>query len=178
MQAITGRVTSPAEGEESTRKKGRRDPPAGPDARSQSSSSNYAGGPNAAGNPSPFSAGTGMRIPGADSSTQAPYTFTSPRGSPGSAVPMKTGSSVTSSRPVRGISPGLSGYSASQSGPTTRQPVHCGCAASSNGRAVLGQLQANLDGSIQRMKAMPEHRVHGVTCPLYQQMSSFGDLLR
>ncbi|KAG8874322.1 hypothetical protein FRB97_005990, partial [Tulasnella sp. 331] len=93
MQAITGRVMSPAEGDESTRKKGRRDPPAGADARIQSSSSNHSGGPNAASNPSSFSTGTGIRIPGADSSAQASYTFTSPRGSPGSAVPMTTGSS-------------------------------------------------------------------------------------
>ncbi|KAG8875491.1 hypothetical protein FRB98_007791 [Tulasnella sp. 332] len=99
MQAITGRVMSPAEGDESTRKKGRRDPPAGADARIQSSSSNHSGGPNAASNPSSFSTGTGIRIPGADSSAQASYTFTSPRGSPGSAVPMTTGSSVSSSRP-------------------------------------------------------------------------------
>ncbi|KAG8843159.1 hypothetical protein FRB96_004335 [Tulasnella sp. 330] len=75
MQAITGRVMSPAEGDESTRKKGRRDPPAGADARIQSSSSNHSGGPNAASNPSSFSTGTGIRIPGADSSAQASYTI-------------------------------------------------------------------------------------------------------
>ncbi|KAG9020920.1 hypothetical protein FRB95_003228, partial [Tulasnella sp. JGI-2019a] len=175
MEAITGRRS---ESEESTRKKGRRDAPSAAETHNQSSSSNYLGGPGTAGNPSHFSTAPAMRIPGAESSTQASYTFTSPRGSPGSAVPMTTGSTVSTSRPVRGMSPGLSGYSASQSGPATRQPVHCGCAISPSGRAVLGQLQANLDGSIQRMKGLPEHRIHGVTCPLYQQMTSFGELLR
>lgn len=49
---------------------------------------------------------------------------------------------------------------------------------SSAGREILGQLQNNLSGSIQRLKAMPEHQRHGVNCPLYSQVLNFHDYVR
>lgn len=55
---------------------------------------------------------------------------------------------------------------------------HCGCAMSVAGREILGQLQNNLSGSIQRLKALPEHQRHGVNCPLYSQVMHLHEHIR
>lgn len=65
--------------------------------------------------------------------------------------------------------PGQSSSPNSGSGMLGNIP-HCGCAISTVGRQILGQLQTNLAESIHRLKALPEHQRHNVNCPLYTQV--------
>ncbi|KAG8925446.1 hypothetical protein FRC01_010156 [Tulasnella sp. 417] len=91
----------------------------------------------------------------------------------GSAKDDAKGKKPGASNTNQTVVPGQSGHphgSPSTGGGLLGSFGHCGCAVSSVGRQILGQLETNLAESILRLKALPEHQRNNVYCPLYAQV--------
>ncbi|KAG8905378.1 hypothetical protein FRB99_009047, partial [Tulasnella sp. 403] len=167
------RPQGPADEDDGKRKKGRRDDA---DIRSQSGSSSH----STVTAPAIAIPGQGYPSRGPSSQTSPPYlqqpSSGSPHGSPGAAFPFNQSSYISFTQPSLFSAPPA--IPVGPGGPSLGNIAHCGCAISPAGREILGQLQNNLVGSLQRLKAMPEHQRHTPNCPLYTEVVNFHNYLR
>ncbi|KIO33440.1 hypothetical protein M407DRAFT_233077 [Tulasnella calospora MUT 4182] len=92
---------------------------------------------------------------------------------PGASSPQGSADDDAKGKKPGSVVPGQSGTphgTPSSGGGLLGSFGHCGCAVSSVGRQILGQLQTNLAESILKLKALPEHQRLNVNCPLYAQV--------